>query len=217
MQRKRPTGPLKPGSLARSQINGCKSNFKRKNEFFLYVRCIHICMRIHALIFCGKTIRFFHSRPLQLRPFLLGQEEKILRFRKIFRSPIFHVILFRKALNFDEMMGGVNKRRLIQRSVFNELLKLVDPGVTPYQPSKGRSNIIMFVGLQGSGKTTTCTKVKYEDVLQIIIVKMSYLSTRQTYYYAFINEYFGWYLRSANFETKENPRQKSQGFLCVLI
>lgn len=67
----------------------------------------------------------------------------------------------RKALNFDEMMGGVNKRRLIQRSVFNELLKLVDPGVTPYQPSKGRSNIIMFVGLQGSGKTTTCTKMAY--------------------------------------------------------
>ena len=28
----------------------------------------------------------------------------------------------------------------------------------PYEIVKGRSNIIMFVGLQGSGKTTTCTK-----------------------------------------------------------
>jgi len=71
------------------------------------------------------------------------------------------------------MAGGVNKRRLIQRSVFQELLKLgfflinflknlifkVDPGVAPYQPVKGKANVIMFVGLQGAGKTTTCTKV----------------------------------------------------------
>lgn len=59
------------------------------------------------------------------------------------------------------MAGGVNKRRLIQRSVFQELLKLVDPGVAPYQPVKGRQNVIMFVGLQGAGKTTTCTKMAY--------------------------------------------------------
>ncbi|KAL7077308.1 hypothetical protein ACQ4LE_003186 [Meloidogyne hapla] len=67
----------------------------------------------------------------------------------------------RKAIDFEEMAGGVNKRRLIQRSVFQELLKLVDPGVAPYQPVKGRQNVIMFVGLQGAGKTTTCTKMAY--------------------------------------------------------
>ena len=39
--------------------------------------------------------------------------------------------------------------------------QLVDPGVKPYQPVKGRPNVIMFVGLQGSGKTTTCTKLAY--------------------------------------------------------
>ncbi|KAI1704457.1 SRP54-type protein, GTPase domain-containing protein [Ditylenchus destructor] len=67
----------------------------------------------------------------------------------------------KKVIDFDEMTGGVNKRRLIQRSVFTELLKLVDPGVQPFQPSKGRANVLMFVGLQGSGKTTTCTKLAY--------------------------------------------------------
>jgi signal recognition particle subunit SRP54 len=36
---------------------------------------------------------------------------------------------------------------------------LVDAGVKAWQPTKGRQNVIMFVGLQGSGKTTTCTKV----------------------------------------------------------
>ena len=30
--------------------------------------------------------------------------------------------------------------------------------IEPYKPVKGKSNVFMFVGLQGSGKTTTCTK-----------------------------------------------------------
>jgi signal recognition particle subunit SRP54 len=42
-----------------------------------------------------------------------------------------------------------------------ELVTLVDPGVKAYSPVKGRANVIMFVGLQGSGKTTTCTKLAY--------------------------------------------------------
>lgn len=54
----------------------------------------------------------------------------------------------RAVIDFDEMAGGLNKRRMIQSAVFKELVKLVDPGVKPYQPVKGRPNIIMFVGLQ---------------------------------------------------------------------
>uniref|UniRef100_A0A0K0DE88 Signal recognition particle subunit SRP54 n=1 Tax=Angiostrongylus cantonensis TaxID=6313 RepID=A0A0K0DE88_ANGCA len=53
--------------------------------------------------------------------------------------------MLKEAINFEEMVGGVNKRRLIQKTVFNELLKLVDPGVTPYQPKKGQHNIVMFM------------------------------------------------------------------------
>uniref|UniRef100_A0A7E4UMS8 Signal recognition particle 54 kDa protein n=1 Tax=Panagrellus redivivus TaxID=6233 RepID=A0A7E4UMS8_PANRE len=67
----------------------------------------------------------------------------------------------KSALNFDEMTGGVNKRRVIHRTVFQELMKLVDPGVEPFQPVKGQPNVLMFVGLQGAGKTTTCTKLAY--------------------------------------------------------
>jgi signal recognition particle subunit SRP54 len=37
----------------------------------------------------------------------------------------------------------------------------VDPGVKAWQPQKGKPNVVMFVGLQGSGKTTTCTKMAY--------------------------------------------------------
>lgn len=65
------------------------------------------------------------------------------------------------AIDFDEVAQGLNKRIIIQQAVFQELVKLVDPGVKPYQPKKGKPNVIMFVGLQGSGKTTTCTKLAY--------------------------------------------------------
>lgn len=35
----------------------------------------------------------------------------------------------------------------------------MDPGVKPWKPQRGKSNVIMFVGLQGSGKTTTVAKL----------------------------------------------------------
>lgn len=50
---------------------------------------------------------------------------------------------------------------LFQSHIYFDCFQLVDPGVKSYQPVKGRPNIIMFVGLQGSGKTTTCTKLAY--------------------------------------------------------
>lgn len=67
----------------------------------------------------------------------------------------------RAQMNFDDMPAGMNRRRMIQRCVFQELVKLVDPNVKAWQPVKGKPNVIMFVGLQGSGKTTTCTKLAY--------------------------------------------------------
>ncbi|ODQ66358.1 signal recognition particle protein [Nadsonia fulvescens var. elongata DSM 6958] len=55
--------------------------------------------------------------------------------------------------------AGHSKKRLIQKVVFDELCDLVDCHAEPYKPKKGRSNVIMFVGLQGAGKTTSCTKL----------------------------------------------------------
>ncbi|XP_075251181.1 signal recognition particle subunit SRP54-like [Convolutriloba macropyga] len=64
-------------------------------------------------------------------------------------------------IDIENMASGLNKRRMIQAAVFKELVKLVDPGDYSWTPTKGKPNIIMFVGLQGSGKTTTCTKLAY--------------------------------------------------------
>eukprot|EP01103_Thecamoeba_quadrilineata_P021466 TRINITY_DN9874_c0_g1_i1.p1 TRINITY_DN9874_c0_g1~~TRINITY_DN9874_c0_g1_i1.p1 ORF type:complete len:502 (+),score=100.51 TRINITY_DN9874_c0_g1_i1:69-1508(+) len=64
-------------------------------------------------------------------------------------------------LNLEEMGGGLNRRRMVHQVVFDQLCKLLDPGIKPYQPQKGKPNVVMFVGLQGSGKTTTVTKLAH--------------------------------------------------------
>ena len=59
------------------------------------------------------------------------------------------------ALSLDQ---SSNKQRTIQKAVFDELVKLLTPARQPYKLQKGKCNVVMFVGLQGSGKTTTCAK-----------------------------------------------------------
>ena len=68
----------------------------------------------------------------------------------------------KRTVNFGSLPPNTNannKKRLIQQAVFDHLVALVDPHAEPYKPKKGRSNVIMMVGLQGAGKTTSCTKL----------------------------------------------------------
>ena len=53
---------------------------------------------------------------------------------------------------------GMNKRKILHNAVMNAIKRMLDPGVKPFVPKKNQTNIVMFVGLQGSGKTTSCTK-----------------------------------------------------------
>ena len=64
-------------------------------------------------------------------------------------------------INIDDIAIGLNKKRIIQQAVYKELVKLCDPDKEAYKPKKKKSNVLMFVGLQGAGKTTTCTKLAY--------------------------------------------------------
>ena len=60
-------------------------------------------------------------------------------------------------------------KSVLQRAVFDELVALVDPtgqasataGPAPpvFKPAKNRTNVLMAVGLQGAGKTTSCSKL----------------------------------------------------------
>lgn len=59
--------------------------------------------------------------------------------------------------------------------IFVLYFQLIDPGVKAWQPVKGKSNVIMFVGLQGSGKTTTCTKASIKVDTDLLDVFHFYL------------------------------------------
>ncbi|BEJ16291.1 hypothetical protein CspHIS471_0508960 [Cutaneotrichosporon sp. HIS471] len=67
----------------------------------------------------------------------------------------------KRSLEEAEKAGGreVTKKNVVQKAVYDELVALVDPGTEPYKPVKGKVNVIMAVGIQGAGKTTTCTKL----------------------------------------------------------
>lgn len=52
-----------------------------------------------------------------------------------------------------------NLAKIVQRAVVDELVGLLQPGdKKAYQLKRGRPNVILFVGLQGAGKTTTIAK-----------------------------------------------------------
>lgn len=76
----------------------------------------------------------------------------------------------------NENESSANKRKKLQKIVFDELCALVDSHEEPPKPQKlnrstpkgkngkkpkkqATSHVIMFVGLQGAGKTTSCTKL----------------------------------------------------------
>ena len=65
----------------------------------------------------------------------------------------------KSSVQLSSLPAAANKKRVIQKAVFDHLVSLVDPHAEPYKPKKGKANTIMFVGLQGAGKTTTCTKL----------------------------------------------------------
>jgi len=84
-----------------------------------------------------------------------------------------------KTVNIDELAAGLNARKLLEKAVFQELCQMLEgtsiasaplarggkeTAITTsakYAPKKGKPNVVMFVGLQGSGKTTTCAKYAY--------------------------------------------------------
>ena len=64
----------------------------------------------------------------------------------------------RKKVNLAELPAGTNRQNLVKTTVFEELAAMVNPGREPYKIRRRHPNVIMFVGLQGAGKTTTVAK-----------------------------------------------------------
>lgn len=93
--------------------------------------------------------------------------------------------LLHSSSNNEAVHGPQRKRQQLHKLIFTQLVALVDPTINAtgaaagssssgtstsstspssnysWKPKKGRANTIMLVGLQGSGKTTTCTKLAH--------------------------------------------------------
>ena len=54
----------------------------------------------------------------------------------------------KNAINLEDLATGLNRRRMIQQAVFEELCDMLSPPVKVFVPKKGKANVIMFVGLQ---------------------------------------------------------------------
>ncbi|AES68174.2 putative signal-recognition-particle GTPase [Medicago truncatula] len=67
-------------------------------------------------------------------------------------------INIKNIVNLEQLAAGHNKRKIIQQAVFDELCRMLNPGKPSFVPKREKTSVVMFVGLQGSGKTTTCTK-----------------------------------------------------------
>jgi signal recognition particle subunit SRP54 len=67
----------------------------------------------------------------------------------------------KSAANLAALPPGTDRRRVVRKAVVGELCRMLDPAgkTPPFAPRKGgKPGVVMLVGLQGSGKTTTCTK-----------------------------------------------------------
>lgn len=53
----------------------------------------------------------------------------------------------KKKVNMSEMAAGLNKRKVIEKAVFDELCAMLDSKQKPPDVKKGKRNVIMFVGL----------------------------------------------------------------------
>ena len=63
-----------------------------------------------------------------------------------------------KALG-EEVLGGLNPAHQVIKIVHDELTAILGGAQKPLQFSSRPPSIVMLVGLQGSGKTTTCGKL----------------------------------------------------------
>ncbi|CAK66054.1 unnamed protein product (macronuclear) [Paramecium tetraurelia] len=59
------------------------------------------------------------------------------------------------------LLEFINLQRLLQKSIIEELTKLLQNDIMSFQPKKGQPNVMMLIGLKGSGKTSTCFKYAY--------------------------------------------------------
>jgi signal recognition particle subunit SRP54 len=60
-------------------------------------------------------------------------------------------------IDANKDIQGFSIKKIIHKAVFQELCALLDPKVKQAEMKKNQKNIVMFIGMQGAGKTTSGT------------------------------------------------------------
>lgn len=67
-----------------------------------------------------------------------------------------------KTIEESKFEANVNKAKLVKKAVYEEIVSMLTPSKTGYKVTRGKTNVIVFVGLQGCGKTTSiCRYANY--------------------------------------------------------
>jgi len=64
----------------------------------------------------------------------------------------------KEQLQKEKVEANANRAKIVQKVFFNCLVRFLDPGTKSYEIQKGKNNVVVFVGLQGCGKTTSICK-----------------------------------------------------------
>ncbi|KAL6121497.1 signal recognition particle subunit FFHSRP54 [Nucleospora cyclopteri] len=76
-----------------------------------------------------------------------------------------HILLLRtkirEKIQFNAEETNRNKAKVVHKAVFQSLIEFLDPEKEAYKIEKGKQSVIVFVGLQGAGKTTSICKYAY--------------------------------------------------------
>merc|ERR1712137_998407 len=83
---------------------------------------------------------------------LLGADVNILQVQTLRNT-------LQKRLQLENIAAGISKERLVRKILIEELTSLLNPGKPSFKPIRKETNVILFVGLQGCGKTTTTGKL----------------------------------------------------------
>lgn len=61
-------------------------------------------------------------------------------------------------IDSTKLETNANRARAVQHAIFESLVEMMSPSTLPYKIERGKTNVVVFVGLQGSGKTTSICK-----------------------------------------------------------
>lgn len=83
----------------------------------------------------------------------------VMSLRENVKNKVENLIAENEASEEDEKISRINNvSKLVQKAVVEELVQLLEPSRKAYNMKRGKPNVILFVGLQGAGKTTTIAK-----------------------------------------------------------